>query len=246
MNFSNDEVDNWNSLAASYWNSRPSRQKWVHEYVLFPKYTELLSQLANSKILDYGCGDGFLYKKLFDRFPHLDIYAYDESKEMYTIASDVIAEDKLLFSLDNKQFDIIILNMVIQDVENVVQCISKLRTSLHKKGTLIIALPHPVFSLIEKDHLTTKRERIKPSKEKGIYRYSLEESERVFWEVTTGCHTKLFNRTMETYSNLFCEAGFHIVSIKEPQPIDEGICEPDLYNIHRQIPRTMMFLLQAI
>ncbi len=246
MKNENEFVSRWNELGQNFWNNRSSRQRWLHIYVLFPELLKIIKAGIHKEILDYGCGDGSLALFLVNNLPESNVLAYDIADEMRKEAQLHLGKARVVDDLSERKFDVICANMVIQAVEDPVRMLKELRSNLTADGRILVTVPHPVFSLIENEHLTTKRMTVSPSKRKDIYRYLYEETEKVFWDFESEKHwTYLFNRTIQTYTGLFFNAGFSIEQIREPLPDKKGMKEKDLYRINSELPKTMLFCLRV-
>lgn len=240
---SNNEILRWEEVVD--WENRPSRQRWLHQFVLFPEYLEILKEREFNSILDYGCGDGSLASFLKGNFENCLVSAYDVVMDMRNIARNRTEKVAVLDSIGESCFDVICLNMVLQDVDNPTGLLQSLVNHLNPYGIIIFSIPHPLFSLVEQNHVTTKRERIilPQSKFANDYaRYRFQEIEKVYWSSDKNNWTFLFNRTLQTYSELFYNSGLLIELIKEPVPISEGKCETDLFEIYSKNPGVIFFV----
>lgn len=244
MNLERQELSQWEAI--KHWEQRPMRQQWIHHYVLFPEYMAILRDRRHKTILDYGCGDGLLSVFLKRQFPDSKITAYDVIENMRNIARHNDEEIDVPDTLDGLHFDVICLNMVLQDVDKPVEVLSSIRTKLNPSGTVILSLPHPIYSLIEANHKTTRRERISAGPAHDFMRYPFEETEKVYWSDGSDNWTFLYNRMIQTYSEIFCQAGFSISLIREPLAVAEGACESDLFDIFGHIPGIMFFVCSRL
>ena len=242
---STEEMFSWNLLGEEYWTQRTRRQRWIHMNILYPC---VASYIRNTDlVLDYGCGGGDMLLYIRSLYPEAKLWGYDRSSAMRDIAkatlgSDAIAND--LSEIDGG-FNRITLNMVLQDIEQPVDMLRRLRSLLAVDGMLIITVPHPTFSLIEGQHVTTRRERIAKTPRSDIYRYLHEEAEKVYWDASSDHHTLLYNRTLPTYIAEFKEGGLYIDDLVEPLPVDDG-GERDLYVMYTEIPKLLVFVLKAL
>lgn len=237
------DVNIWNDMGNNFWINRPTRQRWAIIYVLYPELYKLLNDCNYSSILDYGCGDGNLCEFLLNKNIDCKLHAYDPSASMLTLAANTIGEKHVLKEMTDESYDVIFLNMVLQDVDNPRTTLKFLHNILTPQGSIILSIPHPVFSLIESRHLTTKREYGKDSK-KGVYRYLEQDKEYVYWDSALQNKSVLHNRTIETYAKYFKNSGFAIADISEPRPLSAGKTEKDLYDIYNELPGFMIFRLQ--
>lgn len=237
-------MDRWNDIGLAYWSNRAERQRWVHEYILYPEYLRIINEIDCAAILDYGCGDGSLVSYLQNICKHCTFYAYDESQEMRNIAKRTLRKEVALEHLSENAYDIICLNMVLQDVESPKELLINLKPYLVPKGMILISIPHPVFSLIESRHLTTRREIISNKGNRNIYRYLDEDNEKVYWTNTNW--TNLYNRTIGSYSKAIREAGYFILDISEPLPSEKTINNQDLYLLNSELPSYLFWIIQRI
>lgn len=244
---SDNEISRWEKI--DDWEFRPSQQRWVHHYVLFPEYHNIIKNISCNSILDFGCGDGLLANFLHNNFSNLSISAYDVVDKMRDIAKRNTTGIHVLDSLAGMSFDVICLNMVLQDVVDPVDLLNSLSDYLNPNGSLIISIPHPIFSLVEANHATTIRERITFPYSKGVHdysRYLYQESEKVFWSHLGDNWTYLYNRTIQTYSEFFSKSNFFIRKIREPVAISAGQHESTLYDIFTKQPGIMFFICKTL
>lgn len=241
----NSDVEKWDSLGIEYWQNRSVRQRWAHEYLLHPEFLRLirsLEKLSFSKLLDFGCGDGSLLQYFRTHDLKYECFGYDRSQILMQIARKNHPDFNYINNLDNQTFDVICLNMVIQDVANPIALLNELGTAMNGSGILIISIPHPVFSLIQSQHFTTLRKIKNPSNQKDIYRYRFEESEEVFWNDNCSTSTNLYNRTLATYVGFIRSSKLKIIDITEPYPIEQGQNDTELYNMHCLIPKFLFIV----
>lgn len=239
---SDQDLEKWDSLGLKYWNNRNERQKWAHDFILHPEFLRLIKTLdivPSSKLLDFGCGDGSLLNFFHTHDLDCKCYGSDKSQVLMQIARSNCPYAGFVDSPLDLTFDVICMNMVIQDISDPIDVLSELRKAMNDNGALIISIPHPVFSLIQSQHLTTVRKIKDPSGQKDICRYLYEETEEVYWNDSCDASTNLYNRTIATYADYFRSSGYMIVDITEPSPIPQGKCDMELYDIHKLVPRFM-------
>lgn len=239
----NNDVNIWNQIADNYWVNRSSRQRWVNNHILYPELYNLLNYCDYDSILDYGCGDGSLCQYLLMNKVGCRLYAYDPCTAMANLAVKNIGPERVLEKTDGGNYDIIILNMVLQDVDDPCSTLELLSKILNKKGSVFLSIPHPVFSLIEERHQTTKRIYSESSKV-GIYKYFEQGVDAVYWDNEFKIKTLHHHRTIETYIKYFRKTNFMVADISEPQPIISGRSEEDLYNLYSELPGCIIFKLQ--
>lgn len=114
---------------------------------------KILNKLPPGKIIDIGCMDDYLLKRLSDKF---DYYGIDESP----FCSNPRIEKRRLESLrKNKKYDTVLCAEVLEHLDDPVSAIKKLK-SLSKRFVLVSVPYEPFFSLFRlffpaKEHLWT-------------------------------------------------------------------------------------------
>jgi 2-polyprenyl-3-methyl-5-hydroxy-6-metoxy-1,4-benzoquinol methylase len=102
--------------------------------------TDYLDTLKGKKILDIGCGLGWLLSYLDDDWDKFGI-------EISKFASNHAQQYGAIFNgtlesyLDNSKFDVIILNHVIEHLESPIYTLNKIRNLLNDKGIFILGTP---------------------------------------------------------------------------------------------------------
>lgn len=130
-----------------------------HRIVLLsPVLFTLIPPVAGKKVLDAGCGEGYLSRKLA-RLGET-VTAADLSRVMIEIARERTSSDlsiqyirgnceKMDF-LQPKSFNIVISSMVIQDLPDHRAFLHSINTLLRDDGILVMSFSHPCF--ITPDH----------------------------------------------------------------------------------------------
>ncbi|QQG38508.1 MAG: class I SAM-dependent methyltransferase [Candidatus Woesearchaeota archaeon] len=121
-------------------------------YVRLKKVIELVG--SGKRVLDIGCGDGFLELSLKKRFN--EVYGIDVNESDLIIARSINPEKKIHFvkssatklPLKNNFFDVVVCTEVIEHIKEDEKVISEIRRVLKKKGTLIITTPDKNFPFI--------------------------------------------------------------------------------------------------
>jgi len=128
---------------------------------------------AGLSLLDVGCGNGLLLRRIAARFPRLELYGEDISPAAVGLASDVVRET---FVHDIGQsplptcvrFDLVVMTEVLEHVSDPVAFLRNLRRSLAPGANVILTVPigpitafdrrighHRHFTLPELDNVCT-------------------------------------------------------------------------------------------
>lgn len=122
---------------------------YVVSDVRLSKILEICTDLKNKKVLDVGCGTGYLGEELETR--GAEVTGIDISKVALKKAHEVLSftkvvdlnEDKIPFK--DKTFDLIVVSEVIEHLFKPVIILEELRRILRDKGQLIITTPNFLY-----------------------------------------------------------------------------------------------------
>jgi ubiquinone/menaquinone biosynthesis C-methylase UbiE len=140
------------------------------------------------------------------------VTAVDYSPRMIEIAKERTSKDLLidykqgnceeLTILEDKSFDLIVSNMVIQDLANYEKAFSEMYRLLVDGGCFIFSILHPCFVTPECGWEKT------------------ESGEKLHWNVDKYFYEGAY-RTLTSYINTLIKTGFVLESIVEPKPSTE-------------------------
>jgi 2-polyprenyl-3-methyl-5-hydroxy-6-metoxy-1,4-benzoquinol methylase len=184
--------------------------------------------VKGKKILDAGCGEGYLSRILAQR--GASVIAVDYSKKMIEMAKEKTS-DKLsivyhhgnceeLDFLEKASFDIIVSNMVLQDFAGYKKAIKQMYELLKENGIFIFSISHPCFSTPSCGWIRNEKG------EKSHWKTDRYFDEVVFeqpWPRGIKDGVLQFHRTLTSYFNTVIEAGFVVESLVEPKPSEEMI-----------------------
>ena len=218
----------WDACAEELTATFTSQGDRSREVLLNPVLLSLLGSVKNKRILDAGCGEGYLSRLLAEM--GAIVTAVDYSQKMLEIARERTSaqyaityyrgncED--LSFLQSEQFDIIVSNMMLQDLSEYTKAVKEMYRLLVKDGVFIFSILHPCFSTPgsgwEKTEDGTK-----------LYwkvdQYFNEIPCEQPWPPTTEDKVLLFHRTLTSYFKTIKDTGFVLEDLIEPKPSKEMI-----------------------
>lgn len=209
------------SKNAEFWakiireNLDPYRLIITNKAVLQP-----LKNKKNLRILDSGCGEGYL-SRILAKKGH-QVFAIDDNPKLIEIAKETEKEKPLgikYYLKDMRKtdfpdsfFDVVLSHQTIHEIYNPEKALKEFARILKKEGRFICLFLHPCFEI--KENIKAKRNLSylyfnKLKVNKGRYYVS------GIWSPYSYFYLHL---PLSGWINLFKKAGFLITDIKEPHP----------------------------
>jgi len=209
--------------------------------IIDPALWEILDNIQGLKVLDAGCGSGYITRKLAKK--GAKAYGVDFSEKFVEYCNKREEEEQLgckfsqtslidLTMFENDFFDIIVSNIVLVDVQDYQKAFLEMNRVLKKEGRFIWSNSHPTFGRLGAMDLRLPFDaaRNEEKQYKIIDRYFDSGGTLVSWGKVKPLWQ--FDRTLSEYSHALKEAGFAIKEIIEPKPDMELI---------RKNPRVLAF-----
>lgn len=221
-----EAIRRWD-IHAREWAGWCTADGGAHRIVLLnPALFELLGDVSGKRMLDAGCGEGYLSRKLAEFGAY--VTGVDFAREMLNTAHERTdaafgirylhgnCED--LSFLESESFDIVVSNMVLQDLSDLGAALKSMHRVLVKKGILVFSILHPCFSAGQSGW-------VKSDQGEKLYwktdRYFYEEVYEQPWPPDTPEGLLLFHRTLSSYLRTLLETGFDLLDVIEPKPSEE-------------------------
>lgn len=143
----------WDRSAKWYNKIVGTKGHFFHETIVLPGVFRLLNLQKNSKLLDIGCGQGILAKKIH---PSANYTGIDLSKNLITLAaktdknprhSYLVADATKPLPLKTCDFTHASAILSLQNMENADSAIKQVAQRLTNKAKFIIVLNHPCFRI---------------------------------------------------------------------------------------------------
>jgi len=219
-----DGTRQWD-VNADQWHLRFGENDPNRRDMLDPIILRLLGDPRDKRLLDAGCGDGYLCRKL----ARLGAQAtgVERSTRMLAFALETQKADALPITYHNADiasmsflpddcFDAIVTNNVIQDTADYLAAFDEFDRILKPGGIYIHVVNHPCFS-------TPTYGWVKDSNGSKLYRkvdrYFDRGSFAVPWGTRSGMEPTIFwHRTLGDQMNALISRGFRIEEVIEPEP----------------------------
>lgn len=200
----------------------------ILEPFIFENIKEYIGTKPIANLLDVGCGCGYLMAEIKKKFPLLSVHGIDISTAAIECARanfDLRFEQRDIVDLnENDQFDIVVYNMVLHNLQALEPTILKTSRILKTNGIVLITIPHPAFWLEDK----VSRGKIVLDKP---FDHRCECLYQIPFKIANGRqhHTKLtyYHRMLSTYLNIFS----NYLSIMKFEEVDLKNGFPTMLNI---------------
>ena len=250
-----DVAASWNAKADLwddwYDEEGDSNRKYQSDEVLF----DLLGEVAGQRILDAGCGQGYLCRILARR--GASVVGVENSQRFYELALGYQAEEPLdivyhrgsiseMPYLEDASFDAIASNYVLMDARDYQGAVREFARVLKPGGVAVVLFLHPCFHAPGNGWLRQPPD-------------SLRREERVRWLVDQYFHRGMvqfnylpfdtpfiyFHRTLSDYYGAFLAAGLRVADLREPSVTARGERELAPHNVRhlKRIPYSVAFRL---
>lgn len=217
MKFAKHRNGSWDVVAKKYDGIVGEAGSAYHKQVAVPKLLEMLGSIKNKKILDIGCGQGFLCKEISQAGGLYN--GVDISREMIRLAerrfsklgrffcSDASWMDKIK-QIGVGQMDLAIFLLSISDMPNLSSVIKSTSMVLKERGEILVFMLHPCFRIPRQSGWGID--------EKRKLRYRRIDSYLEAKNIPMGRgETTVFFRPLSYYVNIFAEKGWQIAQMQE-------------------------------
>ncbi|MGG0204957.1 Malonyl-[acyl-carrier protein] O-methyltransferase [Bacillus mycoides] len=161
----------FNGAAVSYDQYANVQKKMAHS--LLSTLKERYSETSSIRILELGCGTGYVTEQLSNLFPKAHITAVDFADEMIAVAKTRKSLENVMFRCEDIEqlklenpYDVIISNATFQWLNDLKETVKNLFNYLSEEGILLFS----TFGNTTFQELHTSFQRAK--KEKGIHNYT--------------------------------------------------------------------------
>jgi len=245
----------WGKVAEWYNEHLEESPDSFQAKVIVPNLLRILDIKAGTKIIDIACGQGY-FSRAFERAGAKVVGAdisselIEKAKELSpeTISFNVASADKLSFAKD-ASFDMAVIILSLQNIENLSGAIGEARRVLKPKGKLVIVLNHPAFRIPQKSSWAWDEKKGKQYRRIDSYlkEYQIEiDMNPGEKDKTKKKKTISFHRPLQSYLKSLHKAGFVVADLEEwisHKKSQKGPRSAEEDRIRKEIP--MFLMLEA-
>lgn len=220
--------DHWDLVAQEYSELIGEQGDFVRLLVINPYIEKQLQSIGRGKVLDLGCGEGYLSRLLSsDLFKFTSV---DASEQLLKVAQlkqtpgEIIHADICgVVNLADHDFEIVVMNMVLMDVANIKLAYQNAYRFLKPGGILIVTILHPVLGSPSGYLFKTWGDKIfRREPFIRIDKYGREfSSEKIIASLSQP--TKIYHRPVATYLQRAMDVGFSLINIDEPMMSEQDL-----------------------
>ncbi|MDG6939970.1 MAG: class I SAM-dependent methyltransferase [Nitrososphaerota archaeon] len=225
--------EDWEDLSDWYDKKQGESGDLWHRALIDPVLLKLIGDCKGSEVLDLGCGNGYLARRLARTGAR--VTAVDSSSRMIRNARAHDPEDALkvryvhsdasrLVGVEDASFDLVFANMSLMDIEDAGGAVGEVGRVLRRGGRFVASICHPCFDTCSNSGWVAEKVGFEPAR---VYRrvrgYRTPFSEGVPWRLGTGGRkfTRSFHRPLSWYARVLRAGGLAITALEEPEPSEE-------------------------
>jgi len=219
----NKHDTSWNDVAGWYDRLVGEKGSDYHQSVIIPGVLTLLAPQKGEKILDLGCGQGVLSRKLAESGAL--VTGVDASKNLIKISQSraqrnpnlhyVVADAAALDNFSHESFDAAASILSLQNMENMEAVIKESSRVLKKNGRLVIVINHPCFRIPRQSGWGFDEKRKLQYRRVDAYLTSLKIPIQMHPGHQPSKVTWSFHRPLSVYFEAFKAHGLVVISLEE-------------------------------
>lgn len=224
-NFSKHDVapksTSWEKSSRSYNELVGASGHYFHEHVIIPKSLALLKLKKGDSILEFGCGQGVLARKLQPGVMYVGI---DASESLINQAKKYNKNPIYHFEVDDvtttlkttkKDFNAVTIILALQNFEFPAKAITNAAKHLKPGGKLLIVLNHPAFRIPRQSGWGVNEQNKMQYRWVSQYMSALKIPIKMHPGQQHSSLTWSFHQPLSAYSQYLADAGFLIEKIDE-------------------------------
>lgn len=217
----------WNRLAPWWVERYTARGDINREWITDPVLLRFLGPVRGQRVLDAGCGSGYLARILARRGARVD--GVDQSDELLAVAQADEEHSPLgirygranlaRLPFPSGTFDATVANFVLQDVRQLRESVREIHRTLRPGGRFAFTTTHPAFEAPAPARWVREprdSERIEDRRYLRVDRYF--DRVVVYWGPPGLEPAPGFHRPLRDFFGALSEAGFLVARFEEPTP----------------------------
>ena len=244
---------------AEFWNKRAGETGEIYKrLILDPIMFSLIGSLKAKRIIELGCGNGYLSPKFIKHNPKsltmIDISKYNlnfAKEKCQDIRINYIEQDVTRkWKIRDKSIDLIYSNMLLNEIGNIKTPIKEAFRVLEKGGIFIFSVTHPswdlyVFAQTNFGKGVNKIKGLGNYFRRGFAKYIMrtagDKSSKNSKKDGEGFEVEHYQRPLSDYFNTLISAGFSIKKIVEPELTEKLLKEAPRFIEERDHPIGLIF-----
>jgi SAM-dependent methyltransferase len=225
---STEAIRRWDLHARTMYADFDPVEGEPHRVVLLnPVLLQLLPDVREKCVLDAGCGEGYLSRKLARLGAR--VTGVDFSREMLALAEERTdpalgiqykhANCEVLDGLASGSFDVVVSNMVLMDLPDHRAALTSFHRVLAQEGALVFSISHPCFAT--PDHGWVRDQNRSKLYWKVDQYFCEGPYEQLLLPADVGHRPLLFHRTLSNWLRTLRETGWELLDVIEPKPSEE-------------------------
>jgi SAM-dependent methyltransferase len=227
--------EGWDALAAWRDHRMGERGDLWHRAILDPSLRSVLGSVRGLRILDLGCGNGYLTRR-WAREGAAESVGVDGSEANLRIArrrernrrtgARFVRQDAAhLTEFDSGHFDRVVAHMSLMDIEDGESTIGEVGRVLRPNGRFVFSISHPCFDIDLRSMWVVEREFLQDTIFRKVAGYRQEHTVRIPWRVSESeiAYTLSYHRPLSTYFRYLRAAGLVVAGVEEPLPRPEAV-----------------------
>ncbi len=227
----------WQANADAYAQLINGKGAPHHREILNPCIERLIGDVRGKRILDAGCGEGYLSR--FYAQKGAEVAGVDFSTDLIEISMKLSENFTIEFMVGNlcdlnqfgdEEFDIVLCNLVLLNLECLDKSLREFNRVLRPKGFLVFSVVHPAFNVYGPGRWELGEKDVQSGRRQGRFfmtdDYFLEKEYRVRWKTRKGDgfpqEFSFFHRTISTYVSALIHKGFRLTAFEEPLPVSDA------------------------